>query len=133
MAGYNALHKRVTYHRGPASQHQCVRCPAQAAEWATVHGEDGTDPWADYVPMCHPCHVHYDDPARHWRGKPLTAEHRAKIGDGNRGRPGRVWTPEQKAAVSASLKGRPSPTKGMKFSDETRARMRAAQARRLGR
>jgi len=57
---YFGLHKRVSRARGPASAHQCVRCPAQAAHWATVHGETGTDIWADYVPMCVSCHRKYD-------------------------------------------------------------------------
>lgn len=132
MAGYSALHKRVYAARGPARDHQCVRCPAQAQQWARVHTEDGTDPWADYVPMCYICHRAYDDPAKHWRGQQLSPEHRAKIGDSNRGKPGRVWADDEKARVSASLKGRPSPTRGMRHSDETRAKMRAAHARRLG-
>lgn len=52
--------KRVTRRRGPASAHQCARCPARGRDWARVHTEDGQDPWADYVPLCRPCHRHYD-------------------------------------------------------------------------
>lgn len=76
------MHKRVVIYRGPASAHQCVGCLAQAAEWATVHGETGQDPWADYVPLCIRCHQRYDDHAGYKRGKPL-----AEIpGFGNRAR-----------------------------------------------
>ena len=59
-ASYEALHKRLRKARGKAIEHQCVRCPSQAIQWAQVHGEDGTDVWTDYVPMCISCHLRYD-------------------------------------------------------------------------
>jgi hypothetical protein len=67
-AGYEAMHRRVDRARGKAKEHECVRCAEngivkRAREWARVHGEDGTDPWADYVPLCYPCHRTYDNNA----------------------------------------------------------------------
>jgi hypothetical protein len=91
---YRANHRRLARERGPARLHQCVRCPAQAAEWAQVHTEDGSDPWADYVPMCRRCHVIYD----------------------RAGKPGHPQTPETRAKVSAHKKG-------WNPSAQTRARM----------
>jgi hypothetical protein len=32
----------------------------RARDWAQVHGTDGTDVWADYVPMCRKHHIAYD-------------------------------------------------------------------------
>jgi hypothetical protein len=42
-----------------ASQFLCG-CGQQARHWATIHGRNGLDVWADYTPMCVRCHVHYD-------------------------------------------------------------------------
>ena len=62
---YRTKHQRIPRFRGQVSDELCVKCiekgvnkPAQ--QWAQVHGEDGTDPWADYVPMCVKCHHIYD-------------------------------------------------------------------------
>jgi hypothetical protein len=30
-----------------------------------IHGADGYDPWADYVPLCRSCHLLYDHDARY--------------------------------------------------------------------
>lgn len=94
---YRANHKRLHKHRGRAAVHQCVRCPAPAAEWAQVHGEDGTDPWADFVPLCRRCHVQYDRGGR--PGHPQSAESRRKTSEGKRGQ---RWTPQARAAMSAT-------------------------------
>jgi len=54
------LHSRVYVARGRAADQLCVQCDRPAKDWATVHGEDGRDPWADYVPLCRQCHCQYD-------------------------------------------------------------------------
>lgn len=71
---YGRLHWRVRKVRGRAPSYLCVRCAengrdTQAREWATIHGADGTDPWADYVPLCKPCHIAYDGPPPARRGE----------------------------------------------------------------
>jgi len=62
---YSTRHARMRKVRGPSQNHLCVRhaergAEVQAVNWATVHGENGMDPWADYVPLCQACHNHYD-------------------------------------------------------------------------
>jgi hypothetical protein len=62
---YNRRHRLVRRVRGLASTYLCIRCAEDgiekpALEWATIHGETGEDPWADYVPLCKPCHCYYD-------------------------------------------------------------------------
>jgi hypothetical protein len=63
-ASYSALHNRVYRRRGKAADHGCERCGRKGDgaryEWATVHGTDGTDPYAHYISMCVPCHRLYD-------------------------------------------------------------------------
>ena len=66
---YFRRHERMWEIRGKASTHLCWRCledgtSKTAEQWATIHGEDGLDPWADYVPLCVPCHAHYDRDSR---------------------------------------------------------------------
>ena len=62
--GYQALHRRVYVKRGKASQYGCEHCkrhdPGIRYEWATVHGTDGTDPFAHYISLCVACHRLYD-------------------------------------------------------------------------
>lgn len=63
---YSIRHRHVRLARGKASAHDCVRCSEnnigkQAREWAQIHGTDGLDPWADYIPLCVPCHAVYDN------------------------------------------------------------------------
>jgi len=62
---YADNHFRVVSFRGRASSHLCLgyssRCLGRARDWATLHGHDGHDPYADYVPLCRLCHSHYDD------------------------------------------------------------------------
>lgn len=58
-----------------------------------------------------------------FRGKPKTAEHRAKIGEANRRR---VVTPETRAKMSASAMGKPGTLTGRSPSAETRAKISAA-------
>ena len=58
-----------------------------------------------------------------FRGKPKTAEHRAKIGEANRQR---VVTTETRAKMSASAMGKPGTLTGRSPSPETRAKISAA-------
>jgi hypothetical protein len=63
-------------------------------------------------------------------GKKHTSEVGAKVAEANRRR---VWTDESRAKLSASLKSRPKGRKRTKtwtHTEETKARMRAAQAKR---
>lgn len=46
------------------------------------------------------------------KGKNLSAEHRKKIGDGNRGQKRNSLTTEHRQKLSNAMKGRPSPMKG---------------------
>jgi hypothetical protein len=56
---YNFLHERLRKARGNATDYQCVRCPAQAVNWAWIHGADPAD-FGSYTPMCRSCHMKYD-------------------------------------------------------------------------
>lgn len=62
----HARHGRVRRLRGRASSHPClgisIRCTGYGAEWATLHGRNGLDPYQDYVPLCRKCHFFYDKP-----------------------------------------------------------------------
>lgn len=85
------LHRRVRRLRGKAAGHACVKhaemeVTKPARDWAQIHGTDGKDPWADYVPLCKSCHVRYDQ----------TAETRVKLS--------RAMTPERRAASSVRMK-----------------------------
>ena len=57
--GYIARHDRVRRARGKATEYRCVRCSAQAVNWAWIHGEDPAD-LDSYMPMCRACHMKYD-------------------------------------------------------------------------
>lgn len=68
---YDGAHKRVTRRRGRADAQWCTTCGGPAREWAYIHGspveqiDDKTGkPYSadvdDYMPMCAPCHRHYD-------------------------------------------------------------------------
>jgi hypothetical protein len=95
---YVRIHHQLNRKRGPARNHQCVRCPAQAQHWACVHTEDGYDIWADYVPMCQACHIAYDGNAKRMqeatRGVPKSPEHREKIAAAHRGKAGQACKPD---------------------------------------
>lgn len=56
---YFKNHQMVRRARGPAWQQQCSTCGEAAADWATIHGEDGSDP-DHYTPLCRRCHIVYD-------------------------------------------------------------------------
>jgi hypothetical protein len=130
---YAYRHRNIRELRGPATQYECVRCTEygvgrQAKFWSTIHGADGFDYWADYVPLCSSCHRLYDmtDELRAQfsqyasnrsdvhnanigeakRGRPLSEQHRARIRAGIR-----LHLPSQSAEVrrkrSESLKGYP--------------------------
>ena len=114
MTSYQTLHTRLRTQRGNANQHQCVRCPAQARDWARIHTEDGEDIWADYVPMCRRCHINYDQSGHR---VPHSAETKALLSQKNRGY---RHTPEAIEKIRAASTGRPK-------SAETRARSSAAQ------
>lgn len=69
VTDYGARHYLVSTVRGKASGMPCLgysdRCEGEAAQWATLHGHSGADPYLDYVPMCRLCHAAYDySPAR---------------------------------------------------------------------
>lgn len=58
-------HRVVRRARGKASDYPCWSCLENgivilADVWATIHGETGSDPWSDYVPLCNSCHRIYD-------------------------------------------------------------------------
>ena len=66
---YRTMHERVQKARGKAAEYQCARCPAQAADWAWIHGLDRGDV-TSYTPMCTSCHMKYDIGAeRHWKNR----------------------------------------------------------------
>lgn len=77
MMAYSAQHKRVVRARGPARERQCIGCPAQARDWARIHGRDGEDP-GDYAPMCRSCHNRYDGVGDPGLGQRRGAQQRAK-------------------------------------------------------
>jgi hypothetical protein len=60
----------------------CVMCaeigtPRPARDWAQVHGTDGQDPWADYVPLCRIHHRRYDRIGERQRGMVRNPNHDA--------------------------------------------------------
>lgn len=90
---YRTLHQRVAKERGKAAEYSCRDCNNPAAQWATVHGTDGTDPYEHYVPLCLSCHNVYDGVADKVRaalqGRPLSEERRAAMSAAQKGRPPR--------------------------------------------
>lgn len=67
--GYGAAHDRVRRAHGPASQHACAGCGAEAKHWAYDHGDpdECTSKWGPYspdleryLPMCVSCHKTFD-------------------------------------------------------------------------
>ena len=106
-ATYQRQHQAVRRKRGRASDHLCEHCGGTAIDWARKDGASGDDPFEDYMPLCRGCHIRYD------RG----------------GKPGRPKSQDEKDRISAKLRGRPSPTSGMVFTEQTRARMRASYKR----
>lgn len=89
-----AKHKRLRKIRGRAAGEVCVKCDQSARDWAQVHTEDGTDPWADYVPLCRQCHLHYDRDAR------LNEESLAKWRASASPAIAAAWTPERRQAMA---------------------------------
>lgn len=75
--GYSAAHRRVYRERGSASQHRCIDCEGEAAQWSYTKdctdervGEAGNGQEAPYcpgghaecyVPRCVTCHWIYDN------------------------------------------------------------------------
>jgi len=125
---YKHMHRMVRRLRGPASECQCVRCPRQAQVWAQVHTEDGTDPWADYVPLCRSCHCIYD---RVNVGYVQSPQHRARNKAAKQGwRP----SPEHLEKLHASRRGVPmsqehkdkiaAARRGKRWNTESRQKMR---------
>lgn len=132
---YHHRHYLVRKARGPAKLHDCVRCieneiTKPAAHWALIHGETGDDPWADYVPLCQSCHFTYDQVGERKRGVPHPPAWNAAISAGKKGKPTHRKTDDEKARISAALKGRRSPTTGMKMSEATRTIHREQSTRR---
>lgn len=94
-----AKHKRLRKARGPAAAHSCVKCAEcetvkTAYDWAQIHGQDGSDPWADFIPLCRACHLCYDRAAR--QSPEALARWRASAGPAIAA----AWTPERRAAQS---------------------------------
>ena len=75
--GYEGAHIRVRKTRGRAADHQCRRCPNQAAEWAYDH-QDPNERVEEYrghtlafsvnpqryMPLCISCHRTFDNAMR---------------------------------------------------------------------
>ena len=83
---YDHRHYVVERARGRARLQLCVRCLERGTEnsaggWATIHGTDGEDPWADYVALCDRCHCGYDDTG--FRG-PHTEASRQKMSEAHK-------------------------------------------------
>lgn len=82
-ATYTARHKRVRRARGRAADYLCAKhlelgVEKAASDWAQVHDTDGLDLWADYLPLCRFCHLHYDQIIETRRPVAWTPEMRAK-------------------------------------------------------
>lgn len=70
--GYQAVHQRLRVEKGRASEHECVDCNGQGADWSYRGGDPdeltevlrySTD--LDYYePRCRDCHVKYDGGAK---------------------------------------------------------------------
>ena len=63
---YTRNHSKVWSRLDKASYHGCRHCATRgeytpAAEWAQIHGTDGSNPLTDYMPLCKACHVLYDN------------------------------------------------------------------------
>lgn len=71
ISTYSGAHRNVVLKRGFATEHECIRCSGQAAEWAYLHHDPcpheivhrgmrcSPDPMR-YAPMCRGCHRRYD-------------------------------------------------------------------------
>jgi NUMOD3 motif len=114
---YYAVHAQIRQHRGPARNQQCARCDGPARHWARLHETDGSDIWADYVPMCPKCHMTYD-----LGDVPKSDEHRAKISEYAQNR-----TDDHRQKLSESLTGRVGGMTGKHHSEESKQRSRASQ------
>jgi hypothetical protein len=62
----------------------------------------------------------------HNYGKHMSVETKAKLSVSKKNCPGRIKTDEEKAKISATMKGRPAKNKGVPHSEETKAKMSAA-------
>jgi hypothetical protein len=139
---YYKQHRAVYAARGKASDYECSsdNCEREAAEWAQIHDLDPENV-ASYQPMCRSCHREYDD---HWDD-----ETKAKLGATLK----EMWSDpaykeahemseEQKqklkeAWVRRRARGNPisqeardkiaATHRGVKRSEETKAKMRASQ------
>jgi hypothetical protein len=58
--GYYGCHRRVRTERGRAADQPCAHCGKRAQQWAHVHDTDPADT-RNYIALCRPCHVAYDD------------------------------------------------------------------------
>jgi hypothetical protein len=117
MTAYSTRHWRLRTQRGLASDHPCVKgaelgVGEQAQDWAQIHGEDGEDPWADYVPMCRRHHMEYDGSGHR---QPHSEVTKALLSQKNRGY---RHTPEAIEKIRASSTGRT-------LSSEARAKLSA--------
>lgn len=98
--------------RNPAKRPE-VRAKLSAAKQGSKHPNFGKP-------------AHNRGKPAHNRGVPISAETRAKLSAAKKGRPGRPHTEAHKKAIS----GEGNPFAGKRHSEETRAKMRLAWARR---
>lgn len=131
---YRSRHQRVRNRRGSPSRQSCAHCGAPARDWATIHGRDGMDPLEDYMPLCRPCHLAYDDRSEDTRrgiaafGEDRTLrrappESRARMSAAQKASwQGREATPAQRAALATVNRSR----RGQPLSSQHREKISAA-------
>jgi hypothetical protein len=115
VTSYSARHARIYKARGKASDYTCHTCPNRAREWAQLHDRDGEDP-DDYVPLCKPCHIEYDDGA-YWTDRTMTAAQRKVLSIAHTGL---KQTERTRRRRSEALKGKPwSPARRAAYDTRT--------------
>lgn len=148
-------HEPVYRAKGIANKYRCIDCGDKASDWSRIHDKPIGYP-DSYVPRCHDCHVAYDMPiyvangsrnAGNWTTEQRKAWARAKWGNPEyRAAVTAQWTAEKREAkrqetiaknklpisderrrnLSESHKGKPSPRKGAKLTDEQKAKISRA-------
>jgi|JI10StandDraft_1071094.scaffolds.fasta_scaffold24942_9 hypothetical protein len=56
---YKAIHQKLFWQRGRASDNQCTDCDDNAQDWSHRHDTDALD-LINYDPRCKSCHRKYD-------------------------------------------------------------------------
>lgn len=103
---YNRAHNAVRRVYGRADDYHCVDCDGPAMDWSQEHDTDPWDP-KNYWPRCRKCHKKYDY-------KPWSP-------DRIHGNKGMIHTPDTRAKMSSSMKGRKAHNK--KVDDDILAEM----------